>query len=469
VTCFLAAGVLDFGRAALLLSAFGSTVSLGAIFLSVKRRAPSLLLPRFAVAAFIVQGVSLLFIPLLGLDTVLRASTYAPDMADAPLVVGVSLLAVPAGILIAVAIASAGGIVARGGAATWRVWLERPPPGIEKFLILAAVVLVLYWFADHPSAGPVGYVVRIIAKSLILMPLIAGRYATRCPRTSVLWIVAMVINAAFGLALGSRFVALVPVVLFAIGYVSQLRGAQRRIAVAACVALAGPVILISGAVGMARVELGRGGIDLLSRERAAAMADHVLRTVEAESGNSMAALGTGIRRMLIAPNIAVPLLTPETVPSRGWQNLGAELISTAEISGLSGRSREEFLQAGLGVAPAAGYGFLVNTRTAVEFGIVADGWSRGGLAGAVLYGFIFGCVLIALERIVRQLAVRTPSIAVVLLTVASYTAFMQIGGLPLASVVRAMVLAVVFMGVLAFATELMASVTRPRARSILHR
>lgn len=453
IALLLAAGVAGSGRVALSLGALGAILLCRVLMRIAEGMARGLVIARLAIGAFVLQGVWLFVIAAFGFDTVIVASSYHPDLANAVLITSLSLLAVPLGILGAIALARLAGAQTRA-ASPWAAILQHPDHELKKFLVLGALVLLAYWPAATVNSGFLGYAVRVLARGLLLLPFLAGRYAKQFRGVQPLWYAAMAVNASIGMVLGSRFVALLPIALFVAGHVSTLAGRRRLRVIALATLVAIPGFAVSGAISEVRGQLGRGGIELLSSERVVHVVDGVAETLQSGGGDWFTSANAGISRMLIQPNLAVPILTSSSVPMRGTAGLPEEIKGAAEISALTGRTRENYLVAGLGTAPAVRYGFLVNTETSVEFGVVADGWSRGGPAVAVLYGAIFGFVLVLIERVLRRLTRLRPAATVVLLTSLAYTAFLEIGSLPLASVVRSALLTTGFLGLVVLVMNL---------------
>jgi hypothetical protein len=104
-------------------------------------------------------------------------------------------------------------------------------------------------------------------------------------------------------------------------------------------------------------------------------------------------------------------------------------------------TREDSLyeNAELGTLPARSYGFTVNEHTSVEFGVLADGWSRGGLLGAILLSLAFCLIVLLLELASLKMGSLSPPSRMAL-TVVCMTAALQFNNIPFIAAVRSLIL-----------------------------
>jgi hypothetical protein len=147
----------------------------------------------------------------------------------------------------------------------------------------------------------------------------------------------------------------------------------------------------------------------------------------------------GLGRLVMWSNIVVPMMSPAIVSYRGYDGLSEEAMLSAQIANISGLSVEDLLQAGLFAGPANRYGFTVNKNTSVEWGVLADGWSRGGLMGAFLFGFIAITILSQAEKIIRGSTIVPPAARLFLLFVYAKNAY-GVLGVTLLTTIRSMIL-----------------------------
>jgi hypothetical protein len=428
--------LLDGGRGQLLAVTTGALAIAGLIFLALGALAPALLLPRLITISYMLQLVWLLAITICQLPTIAPYNRRAPDISAEPIMAVMPLLIVPLGVLSVVLLSW----MFKSGAGAIRPLssiLEDASQELGIYLFFAALLMLLYWPASLADSGLLGYLIRVFAHTLVLMPLIAGNQAIRLPMVNRFWIVAMAINAFIGLMVGSRGVALMPPCLYAIGFILSLP-APRRGRIAVTMALAAiPVFIISGVIGVVRDQIGRGGLEILSSDRISQVFYAVTDSFTNPSGEN--ATLNGLRRMVIWSNLVVPVMSPAMVDYRGFENLGNELALSAQIASVSGLSRDELYQAGLASAPANDYGFNVNSGNSVEFGILADGWSRGGPAMALLFAILVATILIGFESLLRNWGGIDAAVLVLFYAVLVKSGI-DVCSLPLLSLLRALTL-----------------------------
>jgi hypothetical protein len=341
-------------------------------------------------------------------------------------------------------------------------------PVMRIYLTFAAVLLLLYWLGAREGTGPVGYLIRVLSSALLGVPFLAGLFATRFAGVRSLWVVAMIINAVVGIAVGSRLVAFLPITLYSIGYILTLRGEKRVLYVVLAAVGALVVLVVSGVTEVVRNEIGRGGLEILTWERLSAVIEESERTLDAGSGQRELAMFYALGRTLPPANVAIPVLSPETVPYRGVEGLADEILAMAEINALTGRSTIDLMEAGLMGSPARAYGFTISEETSYEFGIMADAWSRGGPLSALFVGTAFTLILMGAERTARRHYRRNPAALLIILTVFAKTAFWDAGRLPALETIRTLVLSVGLIVVLLGSADLITSGRRtsPSRRSL---
>lgn len=449
--------IFDTGRAPLAFASIGALALTLLIYHGIVALLPELLVPRLIPLSFALQLLALVSLGTLGTRT-MSPSDPAFDIADFPFTVTFALLLGPLASLVAAAMVRFFG-QSRGTTAS-----IEGDDGLHLYLAFAAVLKLLYWPASLDSLQQEGYLIRVMEHSLGLVPVLAGRFLVGPSFTRNLWLGCMALNATIGLAVGSRAVALMPPCLFAIGHISGLSGALRRRAVWLALAAAVPTVLISGVVGQVRDTIGRGGLELFSTER---IADVItLSSALLQEGGDDEALGEqlafqGVARMFAWTNAVVPIASPRLLPYRGLNDIPQEIAGYAQISHLSGQSRQDMYDADLSTAPANLYGFTVDTGTSVEFGLVPDGWSRGGPPIVLLFGFIYTLFLIGLEKGVRALSTQAPPVAAMLLAILAKVAI-DINVNPMLLVLRTLTLNVTFFLLLLTIAELLRELMRVR-------
>lgn len=404
VVASLTVPLLDPGRLLLFVVCAGALGLCGLTFLAIGAITPSLLLTRIVTLGFMMQMFWMLLIALVGAPTYLANNFITPDAIDYPLECVLPLLLVPLVGLVACLLPWLFPKKQRSQPSILST-LNVRPPNLSYYLVFAAVIQLLYWPAAVENSGSIGYFIRATSYTFTFVPLIAGRYASTLPKTHRLWLIAMSINAVIGLLVGSRLISLLPPALYMIGHLTSLRGrARTRMAVFGG-ALGVLALMLSGLAGLVRQEVGRGGIEILSLERVSKAVDSATKVIEGQqtvsAGSDFTITTEGLSRMVVWPNIFVPIMTPSTLPYRGYEELPNEIALSMQIAKISGASLEDLLEAGMFSAPANRYGFMVNTETSVEWGILADAWSRDGATGVVLFGFVAILALLLAERLIH--------------------------------------------------------------------
>jgi hypothetical protein len=87
-----------------------------------------------------------------------------------------------------------------------------------------------------------------------------------------------------------------------------------------------PAFVLSGLVGVIRGEIGRGGIELLTADRIETMIERASNLLDTAGGHGTDEVGlNGIGRMVVWPNLTVPMMTPDPVPYRGLSTFPSEV------------------------------------------------------------------------------------------------------------------------------------------------
>ncbi|MEW6731317.1 MAG: hypothetical protein AB1489_08260 [Acidobacteriota bacterium] len=453
IFAYTAVALLDTGRGKLLIASIGTMALSGLIYFAIRALAPSIILPRIIVLSYTLQLFWLTLIVALDLPTAPLYNDIAPDISEYPLLATLPSLIIPIGTL-------CGTLLFRLFQPEQKVSpiyssaIDAPPADLNWYLVFAALIQLLYWPATMESAELAGYLIRVLSQSFILVPFFAGRFANRLPWVRFSWIIVMSINAIIGLVVGARGVALIPLGLFILGIISSLRGQARKRATLIVVVASIPIFLISGVVGTMRDQIGRGGLELFSIERATQVIESIPESLTSVPSTNNAEIAIqGLGRMLIWTNIVIPVMSPSLVPYREFTGIEEEIKLSLQISNLAGLSRDDLYDAGLSSAPANSYGFTVNSGNSVEFGLLADGWSRGGPFIALLFGLVATLLLATAEVLLRKLWEIMPAAAILLLAIAMKSAF-ETSAVPLLGTVRALILNIGFFLAIALAIYL---------------
>ncbi len=416
------------GRVQLALAALGSLSLAASCFTCAWRSAPRLATLNVLIAASGAQALWILLIAISGGATTLVGSSFGVDLATAPLRTTVPLcIPCAVGVLFCLLLPRS---VARGGAPlpADADAVSRP---LNLLALLGGALMILFWIGGSAEKQGIWYWLRLAHYSLSMVPLLVGRFVTG--PAAVFWWCCATANVVVSLSAGARLPALMPVVLWGAGRLWR-RGAIDRREMLRFAGAATALVLVSGAIGVARDVAGRSEVRELTGEG--------LRTIWAEVATALSRSLTseefvraGIGRMLTEPNQAVFVLTPSVVPYRGFGGFADELVRTARLFHLTNRTRSDFLGEGLGASQATAYGFIVNEFTSVEFPMLADGWSRAGVPAAVVMSTLCVLWLVILERLARGWSHRNPTVALVLFIVAVKFA-LDVGGVSFQAALR---------------------------------
>ncbi len=433
--------MLESGRASLVFAA-ASVLATCVVFVRVIRAlVPALLTPVVVVFASAAQAFWIFSNAAFGGTTYAPALNFPLDISDQPILATSVLLLVPLGAVCASIILS----VTRNIRASSRSMLGRDlsSDALKPYLALGAALLVLYWPASALGSGGVGYLIRVTNTALLFLPFFAGRYVPPGGALAYAWYAVLATGAIVGLLAGTRFPALLPIALFVVGRISIATGRRRVKLVVIAVLGAIPALAVSGLIGIVRTEVGRGGVEILSAERVIQVFEasmEILSEPKHDSPDRGEGLkAEGLARMVSWPNIVVTLLSPDFVPYRGVDGYWDELKASASIASLSGKSREDLYEEGLYSAPATAYGYFVNAGNSVEFGLIADGWSRNGPWLVLLFGFLASMFIGFVEFFAVCLGRRWPAAAMLIFTTCVHKALETVN-LPLAATIRSLVL-----------------------------
>lgn len=398
VTCvaLLTSFVLPSERTCLIACSIAAVSALGAVLQLIRRSVPGFLTPLFFVGYQLMGAIFLL----LNVAVLSEAAFFRhplPYLLEAPRGCFVALVAPSIGFLMLAAIVR----LVRGEPpmnVSLRAIADRLPVSFEPLLIIAAMLQFSLWFTtdESLSESTAAYLMRIVAKPSALIPFVAGYLALRFKRATFVWGAVFVLGIGFSFVTGNRGYAFLPMIPYLLGLFFGLKTwrARSRIGIALSPFLVA-AILVGSLVGERRTVSGRFSLSKVSEiglesimESSVGAIQEDQRKGESETGM----LESGLSRMVNWPNLAIPVMTPSVVAYRGFSDFFDEAMATLSIARFSGRAYFANLYANL-------YGFLVNESTSVEFGIVADGATRAGTFGAILYGFVAAAVLLSLEHL----------------------------------------------------------------------
>lgn len=294
---------------------------------------------------------------------------------------------------------------------------------LDSYLALLAVLLMLNLFAN--VEGLFFYFIRTTLDLTFVAAFVAGvRFRqTRC-FVRVLWILALTGAATRAVFAGSRSDFL-PVLLYGWGVFLSLPTRRARVvALLAVAALLPSFVVLNSFIGSYRLQQGRlGNLGDISAERVSA----ALSARDQLAVGQRTPLQMVLERLLNHPNAAVVALTPDVIPYRGWANLGAESADNFDVTGLRGQAaiegvREAWREQEFGLGTANSYGFYSGLKSGVEFSILADGYSRAGAFGVLLYGVLAVLVLLGAEVLLLRKVLAGSADGVLVLTFLLYIA-----------------------------------------------
>lgn len=454
---FLASDLLDGREAAASLCA--TVLAWGySLFAIAGKLAPRILMPRVAIAMFVAEAGWLLILSLAGHSLGPVLALYSASAVDEPALAILPLLIVPFAAFLSAAISR---IISPGLCAA-RVLAEARPNARKRrlYLVTGALVAAAHWPATHPESGFVGYVFRILGTAMATYSFVAGLSSREDKPAGRLWMSVLGINALLGMLMGTRH-PFISVMTYSAGwlYSAPRQGRRRAWMLVGCLAVV--FMAASGVIGIVRGKIGRGGVELVSSERARTVVDASIN--EIGPGQASEVAEEAISRMVSWCNIAIPILSPMPVPFRGYEGIGVELERLSIINRIAGNSVDDLLASGLGTTPATRYGFTVNSQTSVEFSVLADGWSRDGAVGA----FVFAMVAMLFFAVAEMIVVYVRSVHAesgAMLTAVLSVPVLELGRLPLLMCLRQAVLDISMAMVLVVVVEVMirvASTSRP--------
>ena len=442
---FLFSLVIEEPRAQLLtLTVTASSISFGFLFI-VSHWERRLIAVKLLLLSYSLQPLFLVALLAVGYPTFIRfLGKSSLDLSQYPYRILLGLITIPLGVFIIIAIRTYFTRKAPGVSEP-NLWLRSSDEKMPLFLVLGAIFNLFFFPVDQvESLAMVGYFMRIFHSASFAVPFLAGLYAMRFKKTTIVWLISLTTSLILGILMGTRYKAFYPIALFAIGWVVSLAPAHRKYGAILVLLGALPTFYISGIMLEARGDLGRDTL-------AIGLSDYLetARSIKEASDGSEPTRNLylmGFRRVFLWANAVVPVATPEMVPSRGFSDIMHELISYISLPGLTGYGSDR-LGLGFGNVNARRYGFNVTESTSVEFGILPDGWSRGGFMGALAYGALAAAFLIFIESFYRRLLNENSSHFVMVLFVLIGMAYLKYNTYGLVHCIRSTILESAFIAI----------------------
>ena len=268
-------------------------------------------------------------------------------------------------------------------------------------------------------------VISYLHLSLFMTPALIGLYWRRYFIPVVVFLIAMLLTAVFAYSEGSRTLIFMPAVFFCVGVWVTLNWRLRSIALVIILVLAIPVFTLSALIETVRREVRDS--DAALWERIQGIGQLVFN--EEWEGRQAEQLLQGVNRMIMQANIVVVCSTPEIVPYRGFETFLDECwnINRSGISGAKLEDEEERLESDMGLGAARLYGFEIGIGGTVPFPVLADGWSRAGMLGVVLFCGILCCFWGAAEHFARFWFAEKPHFAAAFIAILGSSAYDRMG------------------------------------------
>lgn len=334
------------------------------------------------------------------LDTI-TASPFATAIGTVVVPFCVTLVAVIRRIL----------LPARPERTTLRAMLMKGDAMLATLVGVSALFYLSFAYSTEvQAAGVPGYILRVLYYATSFSVFAAGFLARRFPNVTKVWVACLLFYVFYATATGSRGLAFIQGGLFLLGWMvapSNPRAIVRR-GVRVLLPLLAVMFVASGIISDIRDTAGRGGWDKVvsfsPRTYLQVASESIAARRQKQSAeHEISPLGLGFQRMVQWCNLVVPPMTPSQVPYRGFSD-GVEEIRSFVRFGLLGSQLYH------STVHTNSYGFLSNEVTSVEFGLIADGWSRAGAIGAIIYGIIASLYLILHECLIRSVFRWHPSL-----------------------------------------------------------
>lgn len=324
--------------------------------------------------------------------------------------------------------------------------MGRAPPMNEILRNDQKVILPLLWislglhslnWASATGTGTISYVIRILWGAVFLVPYLAGVCVKEHPKTALAWLTGILGSLLLAAITGSRGVAFIPALAFSVGLlhskISPKVKVRRLYPGFAVLGLLG--LMLAGAIEETRSKHGRGGLELLKTIEFRALAITLVESLSAktQSPGTETTLSQGYLRLIAWTNLVVPIQTPNIIPYRGYGDIKDEIQSALQ----AGQDRSMVYFENI---HAKDYGFYVSETSSVEWGIVADGWSRGGFVSAFFYAIMGSAALLIAEGTGIGTSKRLRGLYIVLLFVLLNIAIFGMQRSGLVSQVRAIAL-----------------------------
>lgn len=284
---------------------------------------------------------------------------------------------------------------------------KRADSSFELFLIFAGLLNLFYWVAITEFSNSIFFIARRLDGALGFVPFVVGLTAFQFKKALLFWLFVFAIQIAIAIATGSRGQAFIPLALFLVGLTIGLPNWRTRFRIGWMVLLPTCCLLAMTAVyiGIARDIVGR--TDLAGALTSGTLSDRISQN---QFDNAIGKAGNVIfetsNRLASWPPLVVPILSPDRVPFRGFDDFDLELAASTNIRIGSGQTSGPMYLPNIYLKP---FGFAVHVGrdgvagSSVEISSFVDGYTRGGWLIGFLYCAIAYSVLMIVDNLARRI------------------------------------------------------------------
>jgi len=322
----------------------------------------------------------------------------------------------------------------------------------KHHLISLAVVsfFFLSFFSDVLFEIPfLGYISRVGKEAFLLFAFWLGFWNYRLKGVFYVGLALIMVTTVFSVLSGGRFYAFIQMGGLFLGYIVSQPPKRRRLLTKIVIVSLPIVFSVSGVLSYVRGQIGRGDINIVNVQRLSDFVDTfstIITDVEFLENNRSLSL-EGIRRNIKWPNLSVIALSPGQIPYRGFESFGTEISAIFQIAGVSAgfdvesvrNAREINIERGLNTGMANRYGYNVNRLNSVEWGLLADSWSRGGPLVYMLYLWMIITLFATIERKIVDAKIHTAEKALLIIVLIRILWF-NTGSDPLYYILRSLLL-----------------------------
>lgn len=287
----------------------------------------------------------------------------------------------------------------------------------EVVLCAFSLGLLLYFlgtiFVQLPYVTPA---IIYLHLSFFMAPLLIGLCWRTYRLPVIIFFIGVVFGGLFAFSAGSRSLLFLPMLFFSLGFAFTLPSKVRLWFSFALLISAVPVFYVSALMEEVRKESTSG------TERMFSGGFSEMRRLTGEAGGNSQltdAVARGLGRMLMWSNWVALDSAPERVPYRDFGDFWDEVkfLNKSTLFRDASGYLDESIDLDFGLGGARILGFSVSGGGSVPFAVLADGWSRAGPLGVVLFGAVLCMSWGLAERMVRRYYADRPHYALSLITI----------------------------------------------------